>query len=207
MNLDQLTSKILEQSRGRNRYLAGIAGPPGAGKSTLAALLLERLISQGAAAKIVPMDGFHLDNAELDRLGLRSRKGAPNTFDALGFVELVKDLRSCTKAVSLPGFDRQQDRVLEDHDNISVDQQILLVEGNYLLLKTAPWNQLKPFFDLSVFINPGEEELKKRLIQRWLDNNHTHAQAVERAHSNDIPNAKFVLKHSDNADILLDTPT
>ena len=201
MNTGDIAEIIIERAKARDRFLVAITGPPGSGKSTSADALRALLVERGLKAKVVPMDGFHLDNTILDKLGLRHRKGAPDTFDAEGFVELVGALRHTDQPVRIPGFDREQDRVVEDQYFVEPEDQIILIEGNYLLLRSEPWNRLLEHFDLTIFLNPGIEILERRLIQRWLDHDHTHEEAVQRARSNDIPNAEYVLENSARADI------
>jgi pantothenate kinase len=112
-------------------------------------------------------------------------------------------LKDNDRSVSIPHFNRETDSVVDDQDQVNSEDHILIIEGNYLLLKTEPWSQLKEYFDLAVSINPGIEALRQRLVQRWLDNGHTHEQAEQRALSNDIPNAHTVLNNSSAPDISL----
>lgn len=174
-----------------------VAGPPGSGKSTLAAELVTGL---GAQAALVPMDGFHMDNRVLQARGLLGRKGAPETFDATGFVQMVRRLAQ-DEDVAVPVFDRAQDRVIAGAQIVAADIGIAVVEGNYLLLDTPPWSGLHEVWDLTVFIDVPVPELERRLIRRWLDHGHTRAEAEARALSNDIPNAQLVLAQSGPADI------
>ncbi len=203
MNTKYLIKKIISLSSTKKRVLIAISGPPGAGKSTLAEAVCHQLNNSGLSAKIIPMDGFHLDNTKLDEIGLRDKKGAPDTFDAEGFVNLVKKLKDNERSVSIPHFNRETDNVAPNQDQVTTEDHILIIEGNYLLLKTEPWSQLKNYFDLTVSINPGIETLRQRLVQRWLDNGHTQEQAEQRALSNDIPNAQTVLNNSSAPDISL----
>jgi len=203
LNTKYLIKKIISLSSTKKRVLIAISGPPGAGKSTLAEAVCHQLNNSGLSAKIIPMDGFHLDNTKLDEIGLRDKKGAPDTFDAEGFVNLVKKLKDNERSVSIPHFNRETDNVAPNQDQVTTEDHILIIEGNYLLLKTEPWSQLKNYFDLTVSINPGIETLRQRLVQRWLDNGHTQEQAEQRALSNDIPNAQTVLNNSSAPDISL----
>lgn len=182
------------------RLRIAIAGPPGAGKSTLAEALVARLNRDGPQAALVPMDGFHLDNALLRKRDLLQRKGAPETFDAAGFLHLVQRLGTEPEVV-LPLFDRVLDIAVAGAAEVTAETRIVVVEGNYLLLDAALWDQLAPFWDLTVFLDVDREELERRLIQRWLDHGHDPSAARARALSNDIPNARRVLAESRPADV------
>lgn len=185
------------------RLMIGVAGPPAAGKSTLAELLVDRL-NENANTALVPMDGYHLDNEELDALDLRARKGAPQTFDADGFVSLVNQISQSNDVVSYATFDRTNDRTVPNSASVAASTNIVVVEGNYLLLDTQPWSQLTSIFDLSVFIRPSIKTLEERLIERWLSYGFDKAAAEQKARSNDIPNAMTILEHSSQADLTFD---
>lgn len=188
-----------------HRYIVGVAGPPASGKSTLSKKLCTLINNENGneICDVVPMDGFHLDNTTLDKLQIRHRKGAVNTFDSDGFVSLVKSLQSATKPLPIPLFDRDKDAVIEDAKIIHLKHKILIVEGNYLFLNSEPWLRLQEFFNFKIFINPDIDTIKKRLIDRWLQHGHNHKDAQKRAFSNDIPNAEFVLKNSKDADLII----
>ncbi len=186
------------------RFILAVAGAPGAGKSTLAAALVADL---GSGARLVPMDGFHLDNAVLDARGLRARKGAPETFDAPGFLALMARLRAGDGAeIAIPVFDRAADLSRAGADVVTPVDRILVVEGNYLLLDQAPWDGLEGVFDLTVFLDVPEAELERRLVQRWIDHGLDADAARARALSNDIPNARRVVAKSRPADIVIAQP-
>jgi pantothenate kinase len=180
------------------RVLIAIAGPPGAGKSTLA----EALADQVAGAAVVPMDGFHLDNTVLEQRGLLARKGAPESFDAAGFLNMVTRLKRGEEVV-IPVFDRARDIAIAGARVIGPEQRVLLIEGNYLLLDRAPWNGLAGFWDLTIGIEVPLPELEARLVQRWRDHGLTQGAAVARAMSNDIPNAQLVVAGSVSADLMI----
>ncbi|CAA6814850.1 MAG: Fructokinase (EC [uncultured Thiotrichaceae bacterium] len=193
------------QASANKRYIVAIAGPPASGKSTLAEQL-SLLINQQAGqplSEVIPMDGFHYDNDWLDQHQLRPRKGAEQTFDSQGFVDKVKQLSLANKPVSIPLFDRDKDAVVPDARTIAPQQRILLIEGNYLLLNTKPWSTVHALYDYSILLNPGIGILEERLVQRWLQQGYDNEGARQRALSNDIPNAKFVLEHSGATDITL----
>ena len=148
------------------------------------------------------MDGFHYDNAVLDRLGLRARKGAPETFDALGFLHLMQRLRAGGDA-AIPVFDRDADLARAGADMVTGADKYLIVEGNYLLLNETPWCDLAPLFDLTVFIDVPEAELDRRLVARWDHHGKTPAEARHWIDSNDMPNIRRVTQGSRQADIVI----
>lgn len=200
---DELAAVIAERASGKSRLLVAIAGPPGAGKSTISNLLAARLNAQGAGpAVVVPMDGFHFDNAVLEQRKLLARKGAPETFDVAGFTALLLRL-SQPGDVAIPLFDRKLDLARAGAAIVSDSHRILLVEGNYLLLKDGPWAGIKKHFDLTVRLEVAESELESRLVQRWLDHGYDANGARARAMSNDIPNARLVITRSRPADFVV----
>ena len=189
----------------RDRIVLAIAGAPGSGKSTLADAVvaaIDRRDGPGTAA-LLPMDGFHPDNAELDARGLRAVKGAPQTFDAAGFVALVRRVRTATGDLSYPRFDRAQDRTLPGAGHLAASTPVVVCEGNYLLLRAAPWSDLAPLFDLTVMLSVPLPVLRDRLVARWRDHGLTERAAAARADANDIPNARTVIDGSSKADIVL----
>jgi pantothenate kinase len=183
------------------RFVTAIAGPPGAGKSTLAAAVVAEL---GEGARVVPMDGFHYDDAVLTARGLRSRKGAPETFDALGFLHLMQRLRS-GEEVAIPVFDRSMELSRAAADVVMPSDRFLIVEGNYLLLDEDPWRALAPLFDLTVFLDVPEAELDRRLVDRWHHHGRDRGEARAWIDSNDMPNVRRVTRGSRKADVVLRT--
>ncbi|MFN4156949.1 MAG: nucleoside/nucleotide kinase family protein [Gemmobacter sp.] len=184
---------------GPARFLTAIAGPPGAGKSTLAAALATTL---GAGARVVPMDGFHYDDAVLNARGLRARKGAPDTFDAAGLLHLLHRLRSEAE-VAIPVFDRSLELSRAGADIVLPADRLLIVEGNWLLLATPPWDALAPLFDLTIMLTLPEAEIDRRLQARWARHGKTPDQARHWIDSNDMPNARRVLTGSRPADLTI----
>lgn len=182
---------------GAGRRLVAIVGAPGSGKSTLAA----RLVAAVPGAVLVPMDGFHLDNRLLDQDGLRARKGAPETFDAQGFVALIRRLKQGGDVV-YPLFDRDRDLAIAGAGRVDAATGPVVVEGNYLLLDRAPWRDLAGLWDLSVMLDVPAKELRARLAARWQGLGKSPAEVT--AHlENDLGNAKTVAGQSLPADLRL----
>lgn len=196
-----LSDYIIENSEGRKRYIVAIAGPPGAGKSTFAQALLLLLKEKSIQAKIISMDGFHLDNSILADLNLLDRKGAPATFDTAGFIHLMNRLTNFEDDVVIPEFDRNKDLSIAGSSIISTKDKVLIVEGNYLLIEEEPWTKLKKTWDQTIFINPGIDTLEQRLLNRWLRYGLDTQDAKKRTLSNDLPNARYVIEKSSDSDI------
>ena len=199
MTPGDLAGEITTRGAAADRFIVAVVGPPGAGKSTLAGQIVAAI---GAAARVVPMDGFHYDNMVLDRLGLRARKGAPETFDVLGFVHLMQRLRAGEDA-AIPVFDRDADLARAGADLVTASDKYLIVEGNYLLLDEAPWRDLAPLFDLTIYIDVPEAELDARLMQRWHYHGKTPSEARHWIDSNDLPNIRRVTQGSRQADVVM----
>lgn len=185
-----LTDHLIEMDRPRS--MVAIAGAPGSGKSTFASELARRLNARGQKAVVVPMDGFHLHNSLLESRNLLPRKGAPETFDAQGFVRLIRAIKA-GEDVYAPVFDRTRDLSIAGAVAIPADARFVIAEGNYLMFDEAPWQALAELWDLSIRLDVPMPELRARLIQRWLSQNLSRAVATRRAESNDIPNAQRVI--------------
>jgi len=201
MKPEALSDYIIENSEGRKRYIVAIAGPPGAGKSTFAQALLLLLKEKSIQAKIISMDGFHLDNSILADRNLLDRKGAQATFDTAGFIHLMNRLTNFEDDVVIPEFDRNKDLSIAGSSIISTKDKVLIVEGNYLLIEEEPWTKLKKTWDQTIFINPGIDTLEQRLLNRWLRYGLDTQDAKKRTLSNDLPNARYVLEKSSDSDI------
>ena len=187
-----LLARVHALPRGDKRQLVAIAGSPAGGKSTLSTLLTDTLRSQGIRVANVPMDGFHLDNCVLEARGLLARKGAPETFDAAGFLELVKRLRTGEEVV-YPIFDRERDLAVAGAGVVAKDCEIVLVEGNYLLFDEDPWRDLTRNWDLSIWVETSEQTVLERCVQRWVDYGHSFEAARARALDNDVANARRII--------------
>jgi len=186
------------------RIVVGISGPPGSGKSTLAENLvaeLNRKAGDDGHAVLLPMDGYHLENSVLTAQNMLHRKGAPQTFDVTGLISLVKRLHEPSEPLYFPVFDRTLDTSLPDAGEINAQTKVVVVEGNYLLLHTTPWNELKTLFDVTVSIAPSLATLERRLVDRWLHHGHSLETALARVQNNDLTNARLVLNNSSQADL------
>lgn len=144
--------------------LIGIAGEPGSGKSTLAAALAEAL----GDAVVAPMDGFHLSNAELRRLGLADRKGAPETFDAFGYLALLGRLRAQEEGESVyaPEYVRDVEESIGSSILVAPEVPVVISEGNYLLLEGEPWSRVAEAFDEVWFVDTPQEQRLEWLVAR-----------------------------------------
>ncbi|NRA55629.1 MAG: nucleoside/nucleotide kinase family protein [Gammaproteobacteria bacterium] len=201
--LEQLANRIIKDAANKSRYLFAIAGAPGSGKSTLVqSLQLLLQTKHQLSCQIVAMDGFHLDNETLQQQGLLAVKGSPQTFNLTALEQLLAKVKLNQATVLAPIFNRDIDAVVNDAIAISNDTKIILIEGNYLLLKQLGWQRLAQYFDASVLLDVPIEVLRQRLITRWLDQGFDLKGATTKADSNDIPNAQLVIDHSDTRNII-----
>jgi pantothenate kinase len=205
-NVAEVLQLITNKGIGHHRLVIGVAGPPGSGKSTLAESVvnaLNQLEGDLYKAALLPMDGFHYDNELLEARNLSARKGAPETFDIDGLTSLLVRVHQAKDSVPYPLFDRTLDRSLMDAGTLDKSVNVVVVEGNYLLLKAPKWEALKGLFDTSVFLTPSLDTLEDRLLQRWLDHGFTMDKALAKVHGNDLLNAQLVLNSSATADLTL----
>lgn len=198
--LISLTTRILDTPRQGQRRLIALAGAPASGKSTLADQLAKAVSDAGCTSQVVPMDGFHLHNPILTARNLLPRKGAPETFDAIGFRHLIARLRS-EDEVFYPTFDRARDIAIAAGSVVNGSCDTVIIEGNYLLYDAPVWRDLANFWDLSIRLETPIATLKTRLVDRWRAHGLTQEQAINRAESNDLPNARLVLAAALPADV------
>jgi pantothenate kinase len=203
MDAGALAKDIKARAGSAKRCMVGIAGPPGAGKSTISSGLNDALKAMGETSVVVPMDGYHFDDIVLNARGHRARKGAPHTFDARGFAVLLNRIKACEPEIAIPVFDRTMELSRAAADIVDATTRFILVEGNYLLLKQSPWDQLKPLFDVTIFLHVPKPELERRLTGRILAHGHDAAYAKHWIASNDMLNVDTVIAESAKADITL----
>lgn len=216
--LDVLVERARGLAAAGHRRVLGVTGPPGAGKSTLAAALVD---ASGGAAVLVPMDGFHLAQAELERLGRADRKGAPDTFDAAGFVALLHRLRaaeasapvpaapgtvegtSAASVVYAPTFDRRLEEPVAGAIPVPAHVPLVVVEGNYLLHDDGDWAQVRPLLDECWYVDLEDTTRRDRLTARHAQHGKEPAAARAWACGPDEDNARLVRRGRDRADVVV----
>ena len=171
------------------RRLIGISGAPGAGKSTYAARLAEQL---SPAAIVVPMDGFHLAGRELERLGRADRKGALDTFDVDGYVDLLDRLRRATSTVYAPEFRRDLEEPIAGAIAVEAHHTTVITEGNYLLLEDGGWERVRPLLDECWYVECDEVERVARLVERHVAHGRSPDAARRWVEHTDEPNARLI---------------
>lgn len=192
-------AKSLLQRPGR--VLLGITGPPGAGKSTLTAALLESL---GPAVGHLPMDGFHLADVQLDRLGRRDRKGAPDTFDADGYVAALRRLhQEPDRTLFAPGFERDLEQPLAAAIAIPPSARLVVTEGNYLLLPDGGWERVRPLLTEAWYVEVDDDVRRERLVRRHEQFGKSADAARAWVDRVDEPNARLIRATLDRADLVV----
>jgi pantothenate kinase len=149
------------------------------------------------------MDGFHLPNDVLRDRGLLAVKGAPETFDAMGFLALVRAIRDTSVTVSCPAFDRTIDAVVADCVSVDPGDVVVVVEGNYLLLDRPPWSSLSEAFDAVAYLDVPDEIRRSRLIARHVEFGRDPVDAAEFVHRSDQANAALVQASCIRADLIV----
>lgn len=206
VTLEALAERLASKASA-NRLLVGVAGPPGAGKSTCSEQLNEMLNASGQCRSAVfQMDGYHYDDNILIARGLRPRKGAPETFDVAGLRHMLGRLKLNEEMeIAVPVFDRELEISRAAARIISRDVNVLIVEGNYILLGRDPWSSLAPLFDVSVNLRVPEEVLRQRLYARWEGHGIPADEIPAKVEANDLPNGILVLNESIKSDFVLRT--
>lgn len=182
-----------------------MTGAPGAGKSTFASAEQRRLRELGIRAVVLPMDGFHLPQAELARLGRRDRMGAPDTFDVAAFVSALSRVRA-GGPVRAPAFDRTVEEPVPEAVHIPSNIRVVIVEGNYLLHDRDGWQNVRPLLDEVVFLGPDDTARTERLLARHVRFGKTPSEAAEWVARVDEPNAALVATTAVRADRVLREP-
>jgi len=183
-----------------SRRILGLVGPPGAGKSTLAEALLAAC--PAGVAQVVPMDGYHLANVELERLGRRGRKGAPDTFDAAGYAALLQRLRSQApgEVIYAPEFRREIEEPIANAIPVFPEAQLLITEGNYLLVDHGPWAAVRPQLDEVWWVDVDNSLRVQRLTNRHIQFGRAPEAAAAWVQGTDEPNARLIEQGRARAD-------
>jgi pantothenate kinase len=205
-SLDELVDRAAElraTAPANRRLLIGIAGAPGVGKTTLAGALVAELQALGIPTAHVPMDGFHLADIALEQLDRRERKGAPDTFDAGGYAALLMRL-AAGEAVWAPAFERELEQPLAQAIHIGREAEVIISEGNYLLLHAPEWRSVRRWFDEIWFCALDDDLRRERLIARHIEFGKDPEQARAWVMRVDEANARAVAGGAADADLLID---
>ena len=194
MSVQLLVEEIASLLQGsKPRTMIGIVGKPGAGKSTVVTEIQKQFSTEEVA--IIPMDGYHLSNEELIKLGRRERKGAPDTFDVEGFISLITRVRiEIDKDHTFPIFHREIEASKADEGIVLRNTKVIVIEGNYLFSEEYNWNKVFPLLDQSWFIEIDDEIRMQRLITRHIKYGKTPQEAEEWSRGSDELNARFIEK-------------
>jgi pantothenate kinase len=210
VTLAELVDRALSRVSDRRRSILGVTGPPGAGKTTFVATLLDALRSRTSSAELpdgsfahVPMDGFHLADVQLDRLGARQRKGAPDTFDSAGYLSVLRRIKQDTAVVVYaPAFERSLEQPVAAAIAVTPEARLIVTEGNYLLLPDGDWPAIRGLMDEVWYVDVDEVERTRRLIDRHVRFGKSRDQATAWVHGPDRANALLVAATRDRADLV-----
>ncbi len=191
-SLDQALNRAKELAADSDkRIIIGIIGKPGAGKSTLSSHLMKNLPKETTA--LVPMDGYHLSNLQLKKLGRADRKGAPDTFDATGFVNLLKRISTDTSNdIYFPIFHREIEESIAAEGVVTKETKFVITEGNYLLHNQDGWQEVAPVLTESWYVQVDDKLRLERLVNRHIKYGKEPKFAHDWAHGTDERNAQLV---------------
>lgn len=207
LDFEQALERLLARLSAGDRVLLGITGSPGAGKTVLAQRLVAAVAADGRfRAAHVPMDGFHLADVALERLGRAARKGAIDTFDGWGYLALLQRLRArADEPVWAPGFERELEQPIAGSIEVGADVDLVVSEGNYLLVDDAPWRDAAATLDEVWFCDAPLAVRRRRLIDRHVAFGKTPAAATAWVDSVDLPNAARIEPTRERADAVVGT--
>lgn len=204
---DELVTRAARLVPARGRALLGVAGAPGAGKTTLALALVGALTATGLPVVHVPMDGYHLADVELARLARRGRKGAPDTFDPAGYAALLRRLRAAPGLepgpVYAPAFDREVEQPVAGSIPVPAQCRLVVSEGNYLLVDTPEWRAVRAGFDQVWFHETDRTLRRERLVARHVRFGKSPEDALAWVERTDEPNARLVEATTARADLVV----
>ncbi|HEY9377897.1 MAG TPA: nucleoside/nucleotide kinase family protein [Jiangellaceae bacterium] len=199
--MDELTTIARRLAAPGQRSILGITGPPGAGKSTVADDIIQAL---GDAARLVGMDGFHYAQRVLNQLGRQDRKGAPDTFDAHGYLALLRRLRdNAEPVVYAPWFNRSIEEPIACAVPVERHVPLVVTEGNYLLVDDDAWAQIRPLLSACWYVELDEQTRLDRLVARHVRFGRTPEQALEWVLRSDQRNAELVASTRHRADLIV----